>query len=190
MEMRHQTQTDLTFTDLVVLALVGRGGAGAHDCAKALQTAGQIYGGVAPSQVYAAVKRLHAKGLLSAETQPGRTRERVHYRLTEPGEEALRAYLRQPSPYPTFRQEVTLRLLAGDLLKDAEIVASITAMRAEIERIEAAIAEMEARAEALPHRHRYLLLQHRLGRMQAQTLRDWIDLVEAELSPGKGKEGG
>ncbi len=173
-----------TFAELVVLALVGRGGAGAHDCAKALETAGQIYGGLAPSQVYAAARRLHERGYLSAETRPGRKRARPFYQLTPDGEAVLRAHLRRPSPYPTMRQEATLRLLAGDLLDEADIVASITAMRAEIDRIEAAIAEMEARAEALPHRHKYLMLQHRLGRMQAQTLRDWIDLVEASLGPG------
>ena len=178
----------LSFASYIVLALVGRGGAGAHAMAVSLQQGGQIYGGTAPSLVYAEAKRLSAAGLLRAHIEPGQTTARTIYNLTPDGEAALQAYLREPSPFPTLRQEVTLRLLAGDFLTDAEIVASVTAMRVELVRIEAQVTAMEAGAALLPHRQRYLMLQHRLGRRLIDTYRIWINEVEAELGPVSTKD--
>jgi DNA-binding PadR family transcriptional regulator len=171
----------LSFTSYIVLALVGRHGAGVHDIARSIQQGGQLYGGVALSQVYAEAKRLHDSGHLTARVEPGLTTSRTVYSMTELGRTALVHWLRGPSPFPTLRQEVTLRLLAGDLLTDAEIVASVTAMRTEIDRIEALVDEMVEGATRLPHRHRTLMLQHDLGRRLIAAYRDWVDEVEHKL---------
>lgn len=185
------TDARLGFASYVVLALVGRGGAGAHDMAAAIQLGGQIYGGMAPSQTYAEAKRLTLLGLLVARIEPGLTTARTVYRLTERGHGVLVAYLREASPFPTLRQEVTLRLVAGDFLTDAEIVASVTAMRVDTDRIEAMVAAMEETAQKWPHRQRYLMLQHRLARRLIDTYRDWMTEVEAELSgPANEPAGG
>lgn len=41
-----------------------------------------------------------------------------------------------------------------------------------------------ARASGLPHRARYLLLQHDLGRKLLQAHTDWLDAVESALGTG------
>jgi len=57
-----------------------------------------------------------------------------------------------------------VRLLAGDMLDDDEIVARLAAMRPQLEAVEALLAEPEQRALELPHRTRHLLLAQSLGR--------------------------
>lgn len=172
----------LRFVSYVVLALVGERGAGAHDVVRMVRQGSRLYARTAPSQIYAEALRLEHSGYLVSEEEPGRTTERTVYRLTDRGRETLRTYLRSPSPFPRFQQEVTLRLLAGDMITDAEVVASVTAMRDEIAEVEAVLAEMERQAAGVPHRERYLRLQHSLGRRLLRVYREWVDEVEAELT--------
>lgn len=152
-----------------------------HDIARMVRQGSPIYGHIAPSQAYAEPKRLERLGLLHARKEPGQTGPRTVYELTDLGREQLRAYLRTPSPFPRLTQEVTLRLLAGDMIEDDEIVASITAMRDELARLDELVNAMEIGAAALPHRERYLHLQNDLGRRLLATYRDWISHVEREL---------
>lgn len=174
--------TRLRFVSYVVLALVGEGGASAHEVARGVRQGGRLYGDVAPSQVYAELKRLAAGGLLVSRTEPGRTTPRTVYRLTDEGRRALLTHLREPSPFPRLRQEVTLRLLAGDMLDDREIVASVTGMRPAIAEMSALVDEMEEGARRVPHRERYLMLQHRLARRLLAAYAEWVDEVERALS--------
>src|ERR687893_608203 len=81
----------------VVLALVGAGGAGAHDLVDMLRRGGRLLYAAAPSQLYAECKRLAALGLLSARTERGQTRPRTVYALTDAGRAALVAWLRRPA---------------------------------------------------------------------------------------------
>ena len=46
------------------------------------------------------IRRLAKLGYLTAEKQPGRTRERTHYRLTDQGREALQTWLAKPAAMP------------------------------------------------------------------------------------------
>ena len=171
----------LTPFSYAVLALVGRGGAGAHDIVRMMRV-GRPYWATSPSHYYAEPKRLAELGYLAAEKTPGQTRERTHYTLTPKGEEALRAWLREPTGFPRIQSEAVVRVMAGDFSTDEELVASLTAMRAELDELEAGIAEGERLAATLPHRERYLRLVHRLGRRQLEAYRDWLDEVERELS--------
>ena len=93
------SRDDLTFISYTVLVLVGRGGASAHDLVRMMRT-GRIYHAAAPSQYYAEPKRLERLGLLAATKEPGRTRERTVYRLTDAGIEALRDWMARPAPFP------------------------------------------------------------------------------------------
>lgn len=181
------SSTALRFVSYVALALVGDHGSGAHDVARGVRQGGRIYGDVAPSQIYAELKRLARLGLLDARSEPGQTTARTVYRLTPAGREALIDYLREPSPFPRLRQEVTLRLLAGDMLTDEEIVTSVTGMRSGIAEMSAVIDEMEQGAVRVPHRTRYLMLQHDLARRLLDVYEAWVDDVEQALSPPRSR---
>lgn len=164
----------------VVLALVGDRGAGAHDIAS-MMSRSPLYWEAAQSQWYAEPKRLAGLGYLSARTKPGRTTARTEYVITARGRKALRAWLAQPARFTRMQNEAAIRLLAGDMVDDATIVASLTGLRSELDRLEADLANSERIAERIPERTRYLLLSHRLARRLLRAHREWIDEVEQEL---------
>jgi DNA-binding PadR family transcriptional regulator len=166
----------------VVLALVGERGAGAHDIAS-MMARSPVYWDAAPSQWYAEPKRLAEAGYLRAHTRPGKTTARTHYTITGRGRTALRRWLAQPARFTRMQNEAAVRLLAGDLIDDDAILASLTALRPELDRLAASLTESERIAGEIPERTRYLLLSHRLARRLIDAHREWIDEVEAELGP-------
>jgi DNA-binding PadR family transcriptional regulator len=164
-----------------ILALIGEHGASAHDLVDQVRRGAPAFWTTAPSQVYAEPKRLERLGWVSSTVEPGRTRSRRVYRLTATGRRALTEWAAEPAPYADIRDQAHVRLLAGDMLDDAVIVESVSAMRPELDRVEALLAESEERAAALPHRERHLLLAQSLGHRIVDAYRDWIDEVEREL---------
>jgi DNA-binding PadR family transcriptional regulator len=176
----------LTPFSYVVLALVGEGGAGPHDIVKMMRR-GATYWVTSESHYYAEPKRLARLGYLRAERQRGQTRDRTHYRLTDLGRDALRAWGAAPTPFPRIQSEAVVRVLAGDIIRDdAALVGSLVAMRAELDTIAAALSRSETIAEGLPHRQRYLPLVLRFAHALVQLHRDWLDDVEAELGSPPG----
>jgi DNA-binding PadR family transcriptional regulator len=169
----------LTFFELEILALVGQGGAGPHDLARYGQTS--MYSNKAPSQFYAVPKRLEERGYLKSSKEPGRTHERTHYMLTEKAYAALREWIRAPSPVPRTDTNVATRLLAADLVGERPVAESLLGMRQELETLDAQLVAALERAQALPHREKYLRLSHTLARRLLAVYRDWLDEVEREL---------
>jgi DNA-binding PadR family transcriptional regulator len=164
------------------MTLVGRGGAGAHDLVR-MAHRGRIYAYGAASQYYAEPKRLERLGYLSARKEPGKTRERTHYTLTEKGLAALREWGSKPTPFPRMDHEGITRVLAADLIGEEPVRESISALRAEIADVSARLDEAEKVAETLPHRKKYLLLNLRLARRLLEAHLEWVDEVERELAP-------
>jgi DNA-binding PadR family transcriptional regulator len=168
-----------------ILALIGEHGASAHDLVDYSRRGGPPFWTSAPSQIYAEPRRLEKLGWVQASVEPGRTRARRVYRLTDAGREALRDWAREPAPYAEIRDQAHVRLLAGDMLDDADIVASITAMRPQLDRVDELLAESEERARDHPHREPYLHLVQSLGHHLVRAYRDWVDEVEETLAPRK-----
>ena len=175
------SRSELTPFSYVVLVLVGRNGAGPHDLMR-MARSGRVYGAFADSQWYAEPKRLERLGYLSSQKAPGRTRERTHYSLTQQGREALAAWMAEPSGFSRLQLEPAWRLLAADLVGEAAVVASLAGLRAEIAELYAQLDAGEEVAGSLPHRERYLRLNHRLARRLVKAHEDWLDEVERELA--------
>jgi DNA-binding PadR family transcriptional regulator len=170
----------LTPFSYVVLTLVGRGGAGPHDLVRMART-GRIYWDAADSQWYAEPKRLERLGLLTAQQEPGRTRPRTHYTLTDEGRDALAAWMHEPARFPRIQNEAIVRLLAADLVDEQAVMESLRALRHEIAAIDAQLDAAEASATSVPSRTEYLLLNHRLSRRVLQAHTEWLDDVEKTL---------
>ncbi|HEY3019733.1 MAG TPA: helix-turn-helix transcriptional regulator [Solirubrobacteraceae bacterium] len=168
----------------MILAAIGERGASTPDLVDMLAR-GHMFWTSSPSQIYAEPKRLLALGWISSEKQPGKTRSRTVYRLTPEGREALRAWLRAPAGFPKLQHEASVRLFAGDMIDDEDILASLQKLRADVEEMSAVVATNIARAPSLPHRTRYMLLQQDLGRRLVQAHAEWLDAVERELAPGR-----
>src|SRR5262245_21746704 len=105
---------------------------------------GRIYSPWADSQNYAEPKRLARLGYLTAQKEPGKTRERTHYTLTDKGRRALAAWVPQPTPLPKIQNEGILRVLAADLVGDEPVVESLRALRAELADVSARLDVAEA----------------------------------------------
>jgi PadR family transcriptional regulator, regulatory protein AphA len=175
---------ELTPFSYAILALVGEGGAGPHDIVRMMRQ-GRMYWSAAESHYYAEPKRLEGLGYLVSRKEPGRTRERTHYELTDRGREALRAWIAEPAGLPRIQHEAIVRLLAADLSDDETVRASLAAMRADIADAYSELETGEAIARAIPHRQRYLLLVHGLGRRLLAAHEEWLDDVERELAGSK-----
>jgi DNA-binding PadR family transcriptional regulator len=170
----------LTPFSYAVLTLVGQGGAGPHDLVR-MARSGRVYWDAAASQWYAEPKRLEALGYLSARKEPGRTRPRTHYTLTDRGRQALSEWMKEPARFPRIQHEAVVRLLAADLVGEQPVLDSLRALRDEIADIFTRLDAAEAIASTIPSREDYLILNHRLARRIVQAHSDWLDEIEREL---------
>jgi PadR family transcriptional regulator AphA len=175
------TTESLTAFSYVMLLLVGRGGAAPHDLQRMMRQ-GQIYWSAAASRYYAEPKRLAGLGYLDARREPGKTTERTYYTLTEKGRSAVADWLARPSSFIRIQNEPAARLNGADLAPDeATVVWSLQAIRPVIDERLSWLDRADQIAATLPHRERYLLINHRLSRRILTAFLDWLDEVEREL---------
>ena len=165
---RSESSDDLGLFSYEILGLVGRGGAGAHDLLQ-MARRGRMLDWAGESQYYTEPKRLARLGYLEARREPGKTRERTVYALTDRGLEALREYAQTPVRFTPVKSDPLLRLLLCDLVGEPVTRASMLTLRADIADIADRLDEAQARAEAIPHRRKYLLLV-------VEFLRDYLEL--------------
>jgi PadR family transcriptional regulator, regulatory protein AphA len=172
---------DLSLFSYEILALVGREGAGAHDLLR-LAKRGRMLAWAGESQYYTEPKRLARLGYLEARKEPGRTRERTVYSLTDAGYDALHEYARTPVTFMPLKSDPLLRLLMCDLVGEDVTRESLGTLRDDIEDIWWRIDAAEKSAHQLPHREKYLLLVTRFLRRLLQLHVDLVDEVERELA--------
>jgi PadR family transcriptional regulator AphA len=166
-----------------VLAIIGDGGSSTPELVEMASRGAPFFWTRAPTQSYDEPRRLERLGYLDSHTEPARTRPQRVYKLTDKGRDALLEWLRKPAPFPRIEHEANLRLVAGDLLDDSDIVRSLTAMRAELDGYQQLIAQsLDGIEQRLPHRARYLRLDYSLAQRLVDAHHAWIDDVERELS--------
>ena len=171
---------ELTLFSYEVLGLVGRTGAAPHDLLR-MARRGRMLDWAGESQYYVEPKRLAKHGYLEARKEPGKTRERTVYTLTAKGLEALREWARTPVRFTAFKSDALLRLLVADLVGEPVTRTSMATLREDIANLQARIDEVEAGAESLPHRRKYLLLVTSFMRRLLGLHLDLVDDVEREL---------
>jgi DNA-binding PadR family transcriptional regulator len=178
---RSLSRDNLSLFSYEILGLVGRGGAGAHDLLR-LARRGRMLAWAGESQYYVEPKRLARLGYLQAHREPGRTRERTVYTLTEAGLEALREWAATPVRFTPLKSEPLLRMLICDLVGEPTTREGILTMREDIAELLAVLEDAEQTAAELPHRQKYLMLTIGFLRRFLQLHLDWIDEVEGELA--------
>jgi DNA-binding PadR family transcriptional regulator len=175
------SRTELSLFSYEILGLVGREGACPHDLLR-MARRGRILDWAGESQYYVEPKRLATLGYLDAQQEPGRTRPRTRYSLTDKGLAALRDWAATPVTFTPLKSEVLLRLLIADLVGDEVTRTSVATLRADLADIVARLDESAAAAEDLPHRRAYLLLVNDFLRRLVALHGDLVDDVERELS--------
>jgi DNA-binding PadR family transcriptional regulator len=173
--------TELSLFAMEILGLVGREGAAPHDLLRMAQR-GRILAWAGESQYYTEPKRLAQLGYLEAHKQPGKTRERTVYTLTEKGLDALREYASTPVSFTPLKSDALLRLLICDLVGEEVTRESMAMLRDDIADIAARLDDAKRRATDLPHREKYLrLVRGFLGRF-LELHEELLDDVERELA--------
>jgi DNA-binding PadR family transcriptional regulator len=173
--------TELGLFSYEILGLVGHHGAGPHDLLR-LARRGRMFAWAGESQYYTEPKRLAKLGYLTARKEPGKTRERTVYTLTEKGLAALRDYARTPVTFTPVKSDPLVRLLICDLVGEEVTRESMAALRDDLEDICRRLDEADARAAQLPHREKYLKLTTDFLRRLLDLYADFVDEVERELA--------
>ena len=173
---------ELSLFSYEILGLVGRHGAGPHDLLR-MAKQGRMLAWAGESQYYTEPKRLSRLGYLSARKEPGKTRERTVYTLTDKGLEALRQWARRPVSFTPLKSEPLIRLLICDLVGEQITRESMLALRDDIADIERRLDDAELRAAALPHREKYLRIEIGFMRRLLDLHLALIVELEHELSP-------
>jgi DNA-binding PadR family transcriptional regulator len=179
--MIHSVSSDdLTLFSYEILGLVGSTGAAPHDL-RAMVRRGRMLDWAGESQYYVEPKRLANLGYLEARKEPGKTRERTIYTLTDKGLQALRDWAQTPVRVTPVKSEALIRLLIADLVGEAPTRSSIPTLRDDIADLSARLAETEAAATLLPHRRKYLMLVVGFLRGLLELHLQLVDEVEREL---------
>jgi DNA-binding PadR family transcriptional regulator len=181
---RSLVNHELTLFSYEILGLVGQTGAGAHDLLQ-MAKRGRMLAWAGESQYYVEPKRLAKLGYLEARKEPGKTRERTVYTLTDKGLDALRSYAETPVHFTAVKSELLLRLLIADLVGEKATRKGISALRDDVADLFDRLEESEVSSEALPHRRKYLLLVTSFLRRLLDLHLELVDEVERELAPKK-----
>jgi len=175
------SRDDLTLFSYEMLALVGRGGAGPHDL-RQMANHGRFLAWAGESQYYVEPKRLAKLGYLDSRKEPGKTRERTVYTLTEKGLDALREWVRTPVGFTPLKSDALIRILATDLVGEDAVREGFASLRDDLEDMRARVAETTERAKALPHREQYLRLGLGFVEGLIRLYEELVDKVERDFS--------
>ena len=173
--------TELSLFSIEILGLVGREGAGPHDLLRMAQR-DRMLAWAGESQYYTEPKRLAKLGCLAARKEPGKTRERTVYDLTDKGLEALREYARTPVSLTPLKSDALLRLLICDLVGEEVTRESMAGLRDDVADVARRLDDAERRAADVPHREKYLVLVTGFLRRFLELQEELVDVVERELA--------
>lgn len=171
---------ELSLFSYEILGLVGRQGAAPHDLLR-LAKRNRMLAWAGESQYYTEPKRLAKLGYLKARKEPGQTRERTVYTLTDKGRKALREYARTPARFTPLKSDFLQRLLIADLVGETVTRESMAALRDDIADIQWRLDDAEQTAKALPHREKYLRLVIAFLRRLLDLHLELVDQIEGEL---------
>jgi PadR family transcriptional regulator, regulatory protein AphA len=178
--IRNLADRELSLFSYEILGLVGREGAGPHDLLS-MARRGRMLAWAGESQYYTEPKRLAKLGYLAARKEPGRTRERTVYTLTDEGRDALREYAETAVAFMPLKSDALLRLLICDLVGEDVTRQSMGTLRDDIADIHARLDDSEQGAHRLPHREKYLLMVVGFLRRLLELHEELVDEVEREL---------
>jgi PadR family transcriptional regulator, regulatory protein AphA len=172
------SRPELSLFSYEVLGLVGETGAGPHDLLQ-MARRGRILDWAGESQYYVEPKRLAKLGYLEARQEPGRTRPRTVYSLSEQGRDALREWAATPVTVTPLKSEPLLRLLIADLVGEEVTREALATLREDLADLNQRLDASEAAAETLPHRAPYLSAANRFLRGFVALHEELIDALPA-----------
>jgi DNA-binding PadR family transcriptional regulator len=166
---------------LPLLALLARGPAHGYELKSLLtQTFGQACPPPNVGQIYVTLQRLERDGLVTSQDviQVARPNKRV-YELTAAGQEALAAWISEPSSGPRVRDDFFVKLALSPLADTADRTALINRQRGHYLSLMRGLSGLAAAADC-GGRIARLLIEGAMLHLQADL--DWLERCQEELS--------
>jgi PadR family transcriptional regulator, regulatory protein AphA len=170
---------DLSATAYVILGMVRRQPRSGYEIKAAVDNSTRFFWAASYGQIYPELKRLAEAGLVEGEDEPRGERRRTVYSITASGEEALRAWLRQPPRTYELREEGLLKLFFAEALPPPEAVEILRSMRQHRLDVLARLQELEPKVVAKEAPYPLIVLQG--GIEFNQWFAGWCERMEAQL---------
>ncbi|MFD0141607.1 MULTISPECIES: PadR family transcriptional regulator [unclassified Streptomyces] len=165
---------------LPLLALLARGPAHGYELKQDLeQLLGAAYPPTNVGQIYVTLGRLEKSGLIEGEeiAQESRPNKKI-YRLTDAGQEALRAWFDETADEPRVRDEFFMKLALAPRTGIADQIALINKQRREYLTTMRNLSKLAA-TENRDNRIAHLLIEGAMLHLQADL--DWLERCQEEL---------
>ncbi|MET9436361.1 PadR family transcriptional regulator [Streptomyces sp. NPDC006551] len=165
---------------LPLLALLARGPAHGYELKQELeQLLGAAYPPTNVGQIYVTLGRLEKSGLIEGEeiAQESRPNKKI-YRLTDAGQEALRAWFDEAADEPRVRDEFFMKLALAPRTGLADQIALINKQRREYLTTMRNLSKLAA-TEDRDNRIAHLLIEGAMLHLQADL--DWLERCQEEL---------
>ncbi|MER7953669.1 PadR family transcriptional regulator [Streptomyces sp. NPDC096030] len=165
---------------LPLLALLARGPAHGYELKQDLeQLLGAAYPPTNVGQIYVTLGRLEKSGLIEGEeiAQESRPNKKI-YRLTDAGQEALRAWFEETADEPRVRDEFFMKLALAPRTGLADQIALINKQRREYLTTMRNLSKLAA-TENRDNRIAHLLIEGAMLHLQADL--DWLERCQEEL---------
>ncbi|MEU9980703.1 PadR family transcriptional regulator [Streptomyces sp. NPDC050856] len=165
---------------LPLLALLARGPAHGYELKQDLeQLLGAAYPPTNVGQIYVTLGRLEKSGLIEGEeiAQQSRPNKKT-YRLTDAGQEALRAWFEETADEPRVRDEFFMKLALAPKTGLADRTALINKQRREYLNTMRNLSRLAA-TENRDNRIAHLLIEGAMLHLQADL--DWLERCQEEL---------
>jgi DNA-binding PadR family transcriptional regulator len=173
---------DLSPTAYVILGMVSREPRSGYEIKAAVDDTTRFFWAASYGQIYPELKRLSEAGLVEGIDAPRGDRKRTVYAITADGTAELKDWLRKPPETLEMREEGLLKLFFAGVLKPAEAVETLRAMRRKrLELTERLRALEPGKLETNVEDDPYPLMILRAGIEFNQWFADWCERMEAQL---------
>ncbi len=172
---------ELSSTAYVILGMVSREPRSGYEIKAVVDNTTRFFWAASYGQIYPELKRLSEARLVEGIDAPRGDRKRTVYAITADGEAELKDWLRQPPASSEMREEGLLKLFFSGVLKPAEAVETLRAMR--VRRLELAerLRGMEPRKLEEETEDPFPLMVLRAGIEFNQWFADWCEQMETQL---------
>lgn len=169
----------LSPTAYVILGMVRREPRSGYEIKALVDNTTRFFWAASYGQIYPELKRLSEAGLVKGVDTPTGGRRRTVYGITADGEEALKAWLRQPPDTYEMREEGLLKLFFADALPPEEAIEILRAMRAHRLSVAEQLRAMEPIAGEKEDPFPLIVLQG--GIEFTEWFADWCERMEAQI---------
>jgi DNA-binding PadR family transcriptional regulator len=178
---------ELSATAYVVLGMVSREARSGYEIKAIVDNSTRFFWAASYGQIYPELKRLSEAGLVEGRDASQGGRKRTVYAITADGEAELKDWLRRPPEAAEMREEGLLKLFFSGLLKPAEAVETLRAMRRTRLELGERLRSMQSEKEAIDDPYPPMVL--RAGIEFNDWFADWCERMEAELLASSHEKG-